>query len=333
MTALDDVDHFFSDMIRKPSVHSLNKDLLYIVFRHHDGIKQSYYSDEEIEKFGKVISGNINPYLSEDSQLDILTNALSICDMYDALLDTKRDYRKSSFNKYFALFLLYGEMKRDKFFPDITKDFIKFIINTEDFEEDYPFNVITDPDLIYEIIELLYNNFEITKEKEWDFDKFLYINIDEFKEFILSRDNKLLELLIVEWQHYSDMRENLMYDSFTDSLIQADLIQENHLILDEEKKKTFKMLYDFYYSYASTFKQSMLIDYLIDTVIEHNLDDTAKQKLIEILKRSDVKNRKDVEKSFIKDGYNRRDLFEVFKNYDEEILINELNDFLLRKGR
>jgi HD-GYP domain-containing protein (c-di-GMP phosphodiesterase class II) len=329
-SALVDVESFFADMISKPSIHSLNKDLLYIVFRHHDGLTQPYHTEEELKNFGKILMRDVTPDLSEDSTLDVLTNALSICDMYDALLDTKRDYRKSSYNEYFALFLLYGEMKSGKFFPHITEEFIKYIIENEKIDTDNLFYSFNNAELSYKAIANIFDVFNIKREQEWDFDTFISKYRKEFENYSLDKDSSGLHDLHKKWKTFYNQRRKDMLKKFEIELKKSKLLKKSIPKLSAEEKKIFNMLYNFYYSYSSPYKQKMLLEYLIENVIEPKLTKHIKGKLAKLIASDDIKNRRDIERHFIQNGYRRRNIFKVFKDYDEDILITELNDFIIR---
>lgn len=332
LSALKDVDQFFSDMIKKPSVHSLNKDLLYIVFRHHDGVKTSYHSAEDLAAFSKVLHRPIHTGLSIDSPLDLVTNALSICDMYDALLDTKRDYRKSSYHNFFALFLLYGEMKREKFFPLLTEEFIKFVVEIEEYSAENPFHKTHDPSLTFKTIENIYNHFNIARDQEWYFDNFIIEHKAELEAFGPDTEGAGFQMLLTEWKEYFDENNKTMQAQFYNELKKANIINQAISDLTPEEQATYELLNRFYISYSSPYKQKLLLDYLVDTIIEPNLDNNAKENLSKLIQSNRVITRSDLERLLIKEGYSRRNVFEVFKNYNEEILINELNDYLKKNG-
>ncbi|MGL4370670.1 MAG: hypothetical protein ACRCUT_13510, partial [Spirochaetota bacterium] len=206
MSALDDVEKYFDDRASKPFIHSLNIDLLYIVLRHHDGLEKSYCSDRELREFGVIMGREIRPELSEDSPLDMVTNALSLCDMYDALLDTKRDYRRCSYCKFFALFLLYGEMIRKKYFPVLVEQFIQFVVESEMTETDNPLAGIGDSSLAVRAIETVSGLFVITKDQENDFNEFLIAHKDEFSRYApYGRSDDLLALHS-RWMDFHELR-------------------------------------------------------------------------------------------------------------------------------
>ncbi len=330
MSALNDVEHFFADMVCKPSIHSLNRDLLYIVFRHHYGLTTSYHNDDELDQFSKIIDRDVKTDLTRDSLLDVVTNALSICDMYDALLDTKRDYRESSYRRFFALLLLYCEMKKDKFFPHISKQFIKFIIEAGEMDAKSPFYEGDDADLAYQAIENIYDSFNITKDKEWDLDNFITQHSQEIKEFAVHKNSPEFAKLQQQWFDYFDDRQQQRLSHFIAELNNVSLIHKPIEDFSSGERKTFDMLFHFYYSYSSSYKQKMLIEYLLNTVLKPQLSDEVKKKMIHSLENGDIKTRNDIEKVFLRQCYERRNIFEVFKNYDEDILITELNDFLQR---
>jgi hypothetical protein len=332
MGALEDVEHYFNTLSRKPFIHSLNKDLLYIVFRHHDGLGQSYHTDDELEMFGRIISRHVTPSLSPHSKLDIVTNTLSLCDMYDALLDTKRDYRKASYCKFFALYLLYDECKKGKFFPFLVREFVKFVIENEELDAHAPFSGIKNGERAYATIQQIHELFRITKDQEGDLNDFLIQNRHDFESFSESGDEKQLLDLHARWISYHDIQRQHMLQDFLDELKRANLIEKNISDLNLDEIKVFDMLYTFYYSYASSFKQKMLINYLVETVLHHKLTPAVRERMTAIIMNPAYTTRKDIEKAFIDEGFERNDLFSVFGTYDENLLINELNEFLRRSG-
>ncbi|MGL4368964.1 MAG: hypothetical protein ACRCUT_04735, partial [Spirochaetota bacterium] len=113
---------------------------------------------------------------------------------------------------------------------------------------------------------------------------------------------------------------------------QAGLLKKEIAEFSLQEIKTFDMLYQFYYSYSSSFKQKKLIDYLVLSVSRPVLSRESKNRISKIVLSSDVTNRRDFEKALFDEGYDRADLFEVFRDYDEDTLINELNDYLRRTG-
>lgn len=331
-TALSDAESYFEDLSAKPFIHSLNIDLLYIVLRHHDGLTKSYFSDEELSDFGKIMGRKIHTELFEDSPLDVVTNALSICDMYDALLDTKRDYRKSSYCKFFALIMLYDEMKRKKFFPFVVEEFIRFAIEKEMHPEDNPFYGRSDSDAALKAVKNISNLFIIGKDEESDFNEFLISHRDAFCTYAPDDNRDGLLSLKEQWQIFHESRRVKMMDAFISELRRARLVQKDIDAFTVDEKKTFDMLHQFYYSYSSTFKQKRLIDYLVHSVSRNTFSPEAKKRISSLVLSDSVNSRRDFDRMLVEEGFDRDDLFSVFKDYDEDTLINELNDYLRRTG-
>ena len=331
-SALADADAFFEELAAKPFIHSLNIDLLYIVLRHHDGLERSYFSDDELADFGKIMGREISPGLDGDSPLDIVTNALSICDMYDALLDTKRDYRRSSYGKSFALIMLYNEMKRKKFFPFVVDEFIRFVVETDMSEADGPLHDVGDPDAALAAVRSVSDTFDISKDQESDFNEFLVANSAAFAASAPRPGCPELLLLREEWIAFHDERRGRMMDAFVAELKRAKLVEKDISDFSADEKKTFDMLYQFYYSYSSSFKQKKLVEYLVHSVCRPTFSAEAKRRMIALLGSEAVSNRREFERLLFEEGYDRADLFAVFRDYSEDTLINELNDFLRRIG-
>ena len=332
LSAFNDVDDYFAEMSRKPFIHSLNRDLLYIVFRHHDGIYDSYHTADDLKSFSKIMGRKIKPELLEDSPLDLVTNALSLCDMYDALMDSKRDYRKTHYNKAFTLFLLYIEMREKKFFPTLLKAFIQFVVTHEKLEDDNPFKGIDDMEKVCFAIENVYGLFRITKDQEYLLNDFIIAQSESIRNYVINPTNEELRRLNDLWVEFSSQESRKLLDNFIGELKKAGLTKKNIDELNIDEIKTFDMLLKFYYSYSSPIKQKKLIDFLVDSVINFRLSSETRQILKFLLDDESVKTRKDIERIFIEHGYDRGDLYETFRNYDENILINELNDYLRRQG-
>jgi hypothetical protein len=328
-TALLDEEGFFDELSRKPFIHSLNKDFLYIVFRHHDSVDTPYLTSGELERFGKILGKEVPERLSPDSTLDVVTNALSLCDMYDALLDTKRDYRKIPYSLFVSLILLFGEMKNGKFFPELTEEFIRFVIGHEVPAGENPF-----PDLdarsALDAIRSVCETFRVRKEEEGDFSEFFGANQTRFAECFSGKAP--LTSLYDEWRDYYAERCRDRIDSFAGELRRANLLDGDISSLSAEERKVFDMLCLFYYSYSSSYKQKKLIDYLVHSVLKPQLSERTVERISEILADSPGLSRKDFERLLVEKGYDRDSLFTVFRNYDEDTMINELNDFLRIQG-
>jgi hypothetical protein len=331
-SALGDADAFFEELSSKPFIHSLNIDLLYIVLRHHDGLEKSYFSAEELADFSKIMGREIHGCLDADSPLDIVTNALSICDMYDALLDTKRDYRKSSYGKSFALIMLYVEMKRKKFFPFVVEEFIRFIVENDMNEQDGPLGRMGGSDAALEAVMAINLQFDISKDQEVDFNEFLVSNSEEFVKAASEGAPGGLIALRSRWIAFHEARRGNMMEAFVSELRRARLVSRDISEFTDDETRTFNMLYQFYFSYSSSFKQKKLIEYLVQAVSRPVLSPEAKERISLILNSDAVSSRREFERLMFEDGYDRSDLFAVFKDYEEDTLINELNDFLRRIG-
>lgn len=330
-SAYSDVEKYFTELSKKPFIHSLNKDLLYIVFRHHDGIHESYHKDEELDQFAKIMGRPIEKEMNRDLVLDIVTNCLTICDMYDALLDVKRDYRKFAYTPMFALFLLYSDMKKGKFFPDLMEYFTDFVINEILSDKEKDFNVFKSSKNAYKAIENVYALFKITPDQESDFNEFLIENVVRFDEYSIDLDEEDLIKLNDDWVAFFTEKRNQMISEFYNQLNHEGLITKRIEDFTLDEIKVFDMLYKFYFSYSSSMKRKRLIDYLKDTVINPVLDNDVKKNICDALLNSEIKTRKQFERSLV-DHYSRRSIFEVFSVYDEEILINELNEYLRKQG-
>lgn len=329
VSALLDEENFFNDLARKPFIHSLNMDFLYIVFRHHDAVNQPYLTSEELARFGQILGKEVSETLSPDSTLDVVTNALSLCDVYDALLDTKRDYRKIPYSRFFSLILLYDEMKKGKFFPELTEEFIRFVISHELPREENPF-LRLDVRSSLEAIKTVSETFSIKKAEEGDFSEFFGLRQDDFADCFYNK--KPLTALNDEWRRYYDDRVQQKIFHFVEELKRVRLLDRDLETLSADESKIFDMLCLFYYSYSSSYKQKKLIDYLVHAVLKNQLSDQARERISGILRDNPGLPRKDFEKLLVEKGYDRDCIFNVFKNYDEDTMINELNDFLKAQG-
>jgi len=317
-------------MSEMPFTHSLNRDLLYIVFRHHDGIHTSYHSESELSSFSKIIGYPISMEMSIKSSLDIVTNALSLCDMYDALLDTKRDYRKNPYEIIFVLFLLFHEMSDKKFFEPLLREFILFLCSGKHVSPDHALSVFKDGEKLFEAIRSIHDAFTIKKEHEHDFDNFIRDNKVRFHDFISSGENGLLTELTRSWYIYSEEKRSQRMVHFVNELNKAGLFTATTREAEESGGKVFLMLLDFYYSYSSSSKQKKFIEYLKEAVLISVFDDEVKDRIIRLANSKQYESRKDFEKLLTEECFNRRNLFEAFVSYDENTLINELNDFIRR---
>jgi hypothetical protein len=329
VSSLLDEENFFNELSHKPFIHSLNMDFLYIVFRHHDAVNKPYLTSEELARFGQILGKEVSETLSPDSTLDLVTNALSLCDVFDALLDTKRDYRKIPYSKFFSLILLYNEMKNGKFFPDLTEEFIRFVLSHELSCEENPF-VKLDTRSAIEAIKSVSETFLIKKEEEGDFSEFFGLKKDEFAECFYNK--KPLTSFNLEWRRFYEDRCRQKILNFAEELKRINLLDRNIELFSTDERKVFDMLCLFYYSYSSSYKQKKLMDYLVYSVLKNQLSDSARARIEDILRNSPGIQKKDFEKLLIEKGYDRDTIFNVFKNYDEDTMINELNDFLKTQG-
>lgn len=321
----NDIELFFEELATKPFVHSLNKDLLYIVFRHHDSVDKSYHSDEELQLFSKIIDRNIDPHLNESSYLDIVTNALSLCDIYDALIDKSRDYRSSSYTKTFTLYLLYIEMKQNKFFPYLTEEFIKFIVENEMHEELSHFFPEKNGAAALNIIKKINESFCFIPGQELEFNRFMSDYADKFRHYAKTLDEHLLSSLNNNWIEFFTVNHRKNVNTFLDKLTKAELIHKAIEDFTVDEIKVFDLLYNFYYSYSSVTKRRRIIEYFIDTVINKRITEKTKQQLIEILQTGDFKTVRELQRAFVQKGFERNDLFETFAQYDQELLLTEFN--------
>jgi len=324
-TVYDDIETFFEELAAKPFVHSLNKDLLYIVFRHHDSVNRSYHSSDELELFSKIIDRRIEPTLDESSYLDIVTNALSLCDIYDALIDKSRDYRSSSYTKTFTLYLMYIEMKQKKFFPFLTEEFIKFIVDNELHDELTHFFPERNGEAALNIIKKVNDSFCFIPGQELEFNRFMSDFSEEFKKYAISLDDDLLVSLNNSWIEFFTVNHKKNVTSFLDKLTKANLISKKICEFTVAEIKVFDLLYNFYYSYSSITKRRKIIEYFSDTVIKKSITPTTKKALISILESEDIRTMRELQLAFAHRGFERNDLFETFKQYDEELLLTEFN--------
>lgn len=321
----DDIENYFEDLSVKPFVHSLNKDLLYIVFRHHDSVDKSYHSDEDLNLFAKIIDRNISPNLDENSYLDIVTNALSLCDIYDALIDKSRDYRSSSYTKTFTLYLLYIEMKQNKFFPLLTEEFIKFIVENELHNEKTHFFPEKDGQAAFNIIKKINDSFCFIPGQELEFNRFMSDYSEKFSLYAKSLDEKHLISLNNCWIEFFTVNHKQNVESFLEKLTAAKLISKKIGDFSIEEIKIFDLLYNFYYSYSSVTKRRKIIEYFTDTVINKRISEKTKKRLITILESEEIHSLRELQQAFVQHGFERNDLFETFKQYDEELLLTEFN--------
>ena len=333
LSSFDDIENYFTEMSSVPFVHSLNKDLLYIVFRHHDGVNKSYHSHEELNSFGRIIGRDIKSDLNQQSSLDVVTNALSLCDMFDALLDVKRDYRKTSYSSVFALFLLYSEMRNGKFFPFLLEQFVKFLVETEKMEKHNPFYKLRDGEKAFRSIESVYDRFRITIDQENDFNDFLKINKTEFETYAIDQNIDGLIYLNSKWLEYYEENRNRRVFELMAELKNADLISHEKEIADLSLKevKVFDLLLKFYNSYSSPRKQKKMIQFLVHSVINPKLSAETTDRIASIIRDKVPSSRKDLENLLISGGYDRFDMFDVFTNYDENMMVNDLNEFMRKQ--
>ncbi|HEY1405406.1 MAG TPA: response regulator [Spirochaetota bacterium] len=331
-SALTDVETYFNELSTKPFIHSLNFDLLYIVFRHHDGVNTPYLSEGELELFGKILGRQVETKLSENSPLDVVTNALTLCDMYDALLDTSRDYRKASYCTFLALLILYNEMKRGTFFPFLVEEFIRYVIENEPVTTDQPFSGCTDAGKVLEAISAISSLFFVTRDQESDFNDFLIENRKDIEEIAVMGVTDELRVVHERWIDYYEIKYKAMVENFIGELKNARLLDKEIADFSINEIKTFDMLYRCYYSFSSSYKQRKLIEYLVNTVIITEVSDEVRVRIVSLLSDAPTLSRPEIEKLLIDKGYARKDLFAVFLKYDENMLINELNDYLRHHG-
>ncbi|HRX15485.1 MAG TPA: hypothetical protein P5123_04155 [Spirochaetota bacterium] len=323
-----DLDNFFESLYRKPFIHSLNKDLLYIVFRHHDSIEKSYHNYDDLQLFSKIIDRDLDEKLNEKSYLDVVTNALSLCDFYDALLDKKRDYRKRPFNRSFVLYFIYLETRNGRFFPFLAEEFVKYIIRNEISSEENVFCYNNDPEITLQVIKDIDSLFRIAPGQEHEFNGFAIEKKELFHEYSRTFDENLLVKTNSLWVDYYSVKHSEIVNRFYNSLKEANLVSKEIKDFTVQEVKVFDMLFNFYRSYPSSIKQKKLIDYFVDSVIDRKVTQNTKKRIIEHLQSEEIDTVTDIKKMLIRSGYDRLNLFEVFKDYNEELLLNEFNQGL-----
>ncbi|MFW6366074.1 MAG: HD-GYP domain-containing protein [Spirochaetota bacterium] len=322
--AYDELHSFFGNMMQKPFIHSLNRDLLYIVFRHHDSIDRSYHSENDLELFSKIIDSPVSRDLDPESQIDIVTNALAISDVYDALMDKKRSYRKNPFNRSFALFLIYIEMKRKHFFHFLTEHFIRYIVAHELTAEENIFSVSNDPDETLKSIERLDKSFKIAPVQEADFNRFLVDRSDDIR-ILHTKEDGFIVSLNNDWIEYYQRSHTELLNQFYSRLHQENLVHKPITDLSSKEIRIFDMLFKFFYSFPSRIKQDRIISYFIDAVTVRSLNGDTRNRLTELIKEHNPSTITELNRLFVLKGFDRRDLFETFSEYDEDLLLTEFN--------
>lgn len=327
-STMQEIDSFFEEMRKRPFVHSLNKDILYIVFRHHDGINSSYHTDEELKLFSEILGSEIQEKMSSHSLLDVVTNSLSLCDMYDALMDTQRDYRKTKYNKLFVLFLLYSEMMKSKFFKPLFKEFVKFIVeDNTDYSTCFAFGG-QNSETVYKLIEGLYNNFRIPKDQEIYFNDFLATYYKNIKQHLENSDKNSLRKLNDRWITFYENERKKLLEKFIGELAKYALVNKKIEEFTIDEIKAFDMLYKFYYSYNSELMQKKVIRYFVKSVVKPILTDSVKNRMIEVIRDENINDWNQLNKAFVEKAYNKRDLLNYFANLNEEALLYDFNEFL-----
>ena len=332
LSAFNDVEHYFNDLASMPFVHSLNYDLLYIVFRHHDRISVPYVPEEELRQFGKILGREISSTLSESSSLDVVTNALTLCDMFDALLDSTRDYRKGSYCTFFALLVLYNEMKRGAFFPFLAEEFVRYVVENESIEQGQPFAGYRNPDGVLRAIENVSSLFFVTRDQEGEFNDFLVENRERLEKCAIDGMDDDLRTIHSDWIDYYELQYRCMVEKFIGELRSAGLLFKDIIDFTIHEIKTFDMLYRCYYSFSSGYKQRKLIEFLVNSVIITEVSDEAKARILEIISGTGTLTRADIDRLLIEKGYDRNDLFAVFRFHDENMLIDGLNKYMTSHG-
>lgn len=329
-SSYEDVESFFTGMSEIPFTHSLNRDLLYIVFRHHDGTTSSYHTDGELAAFSRIIGYPVNRNMDIESPLDIVTNALSLCDMYDALLDAKRDYRRNPYESFFVLFLLFKELIGGKFFEPLLREFMVFLCSGKHRAADDVFTVCADGNRLFDAIRRMHGVFDIRKSDEHDFDNFIRDNRNSFTEFFQTVDERRLNDIFAEWTTYSAVKRAERMEHFVAELNKAEIFSGSACEAAGSGGDTFHMLLDFYYSYSSSAKQRKFIEYLKESVIIPTFDDEVRDKIVRLVQSGKCGSRKEFEKQLAGDCLKKKNLFDAFRSYDVNTLINELNEFIRR---
>jgi len=332
LSAFNDVERYFDDLANTPFVHSLNYDLLYIVFRHHDRISVPYVPEDELRQFGKILGREISSTLSESSSLDVVTNALTLCDMFDALLDSTRDYRKGSYCTFFALLVLYNEMKRGAFFPFLAEEFVRYVIENESIEQGQPFAGCCNPDSVLHAIENVSSLFFVTRDQEGEFNDFLVENRERVEKCAVDGMDDELRAVHSDWIEYYEQQYRHMVEKFIGELRSAGLLFKDISDFTIHEIKTFDMLYRCYFSFSSGYKQRKLIEFLVNSVIIPEVSDNAKARIMKIISEAGTLTRAGIDKLLIEKGYDRNDLFAVFRFHDENMLIDGLNKYMMNHG-
>jgi hypothetical protein len=320
-----ELQDYFTNMMHKPFIHSLNKDLLYIVFRHHDSVNHTYHDPKDLGTFSKIIEKPVNESLNPESYLDIVTNALAISDMFDALLDKKRNYRKNPYNKSFALFLIYVETKKGKFFPFLSEYFIKHIVSYNLKPEENIFCGENDPDKTLETIKRIDDSFKILHGQEEEFNRFLVERQEIIRSIHTHTEADYIAYLNQDWIDFYQHTHDFLINEFYNRLVEKNLISKNIEDFDSNEIKIFDMLFQFYYSFPSKIKQERILTYFIDSVTIKKLDEKTRNNIITVLNENKPTSVNEMNQILFEKGYSKQDLFVAFNDYDEDLLLTEFN--------
>ncbi|MBN1501231.1 MAG: hypothetical protein JW982_13800 [Spirochaetes bacterium] len=324
-----DIEDFFSLMQTKPFIHSLNRDLLYIVFRHHDGVDKPYHSEEEIAFFSHIMGRKVERKLQENFIIDIVTNAITICDMYDALIDPSRDYRRSSYSSVFVLYLLFVEMKTGKFFEFIYKDFLEFIIEKSGDEYAIKVDLLKTGEIALEIFEKIYQNFRITRYQESDFSDFFTGNLSHFISGYNDPDDKTFIRLNNEWVDYFTETRKVLVEQFYGKLKEERIINKKIEDFSLQEIKCFDTLYKLYYSYSSERMKTLVINFFKEKVILDSFSSQDRKIISDALLNDKINSKKELI-DLILNTYDEGNILLLFDGMDEREIIAGINSYISR---
>lgn len=245
--------------------------------------------------------------------------------MYDALIDKSRNYRKTPYNKSFALFLIFRAAQQKQFFPFLCEKFIHYIVANELDADENIFSASNSPEETYNTISIIADSFSIHSNQEEDFNIFLYDNRETVQTINESTDDRKIIELIDNWCEYFSKVDLYRLYSFYYRLLASGLINKPLNDLTVNEVKIFTMLYRFYCSFPSKIKKKRIIEYFKEMSMEAEIDEEFRQKIIQLITNEKPATLQVYKRLLNKNGAFYRDIFDTFKDYDEDLLLVEFN--------
>ncbi len=187
------------------------------------------------------------------------------------------------------------------------------------------FSSNNDPYDTYMTIKRIDSAFMIHRGQEEEFNRFLVDKADIIRSINKNTPDDFFVALNGEWVEYFEKIHFQLVSEFHRRLKKENLIRRDIHEFSSSEIKVFDMLFQFFYSFSSKSKQERIIHYFIDTVSQKKLSDSARERLARLLLEKKPESVRDLKELLYNGGLDRIDLFEAFKDHDEDLLLTEFN--------